>query len=368
MNKPIRVLHVVVNMNRGGAETLIMNLYRNIDRSKVQFDFLTCREGVFDREILELGGIVHRIPYITEVGHFKYIKALNQFFSKHTYYHIVHSHMNQMSGIVLTAAKKSNIPVRIAHSHSTRSGGGILAKIYRNYAGALIRGSATNYLACSTDAAKWLFGASKQDIPIINNGIEIEKFIYSNEVRKNVRNELEINTDTLVIGHVGRFTFEKNHDFLIQVFSELIKIKQNTFLLLVGDGQYKTYIERKIKDSNLLNKVKFLGVRDDVNRILQAVDLFLFPSIYEGLPVTLIEAQGAGLPCIISDSITKEVDLGVGLINYLNIDDVQSWVEKIQELEHETSRFISVTKISEKGYNVRDTAERILQIYSAIMR
>jgi glycosyltransferase involved in cell wall biosynthesis len=367
MNKPIRVLHVVVNMNRGGAETLIMNLYRNIDRTKVQFDFLTCREGVFDKEILELGGEIHRIPYITEVGHLKYIKSLEQFFYLHSNYRIIHSHMNQMSGFVLNAAKKSNIPIRIAHSHSTRSGGGILAKLYRYYAGSLIKSSATNYLACSRDAAKWLFGGI-EEITIIKNGIDSIKFKYSDDVRKSVRRELELNKETLVIGHVGRFTFEKNHCFLIEVFSELIKTKPNTILLLAGDGKLKTDIEKKINDLNLINKVKFLGVRGDVNHILQAVDLFLFPSLYEGLPVTLIEAQGAGLPCIISDTITKEVDLGMGLINYLSISDVKGWVEKIQEFEYEASRSIQVTNLSDKGYNIRDTANRILELYSAILR
>jgi glycosyltransferase involved in cell wall biosynthesis len=365
MNKPIRVLHVVVNMNRGGAETLLMNLYRNIDRSKVQFDFLTCREGVFDAEILELGGKIYRIPYITEVGHFKYIKTLNQFFSQHFYYRIIHSHMNQMSGLILNAAKKTKIPVRIAHSHSTRSGGGLLAKLYRSYAGSFIKISATNYLSCSRDAAKWLFGNLEENATIIKNGIDYEKFNYSSDVRKSVRAELELNEEALVIGHVGRFTFEKNHDFLIEVFNELIKIQPNAVLVLVGEGYLKKDIENKINDLKLVDKVKFLGVRDDVNRILQAMDVFVFPSLYEGLPVTLIEAQGAGLPCIISDTITNEVDLGMGLINYLPINNATNWVKKLQEIELNTSRSIPITKFSEEGYNIRDTAEEIMELYLA---
>ena len=154
MNNPIRILHVIVNMNCGGAETLLMNLYRNIDRSVIQFDFLTCKEGLFDAEIAGLDGIVYRIPYITDVGHFEYIKELDNFFSSHSHYKIVHSHLNKMSGFVLRSAKTADIPVRIAHSHSIQSNGNIAARLYKWYSGMHISPCATSKLACSIAAAK----------------------------------------------------------------------------------------------------------------------------------------------------------------------------------------------------------------------
>ncbi len=176
MGSPLRVLHVVVNMNRGGAETLIMNLYRNIDRTKVQFDFLTCKEGVFDSEIHEMGGKIHRIPYVTEVGHSGYVKELDLFFKEHPDYEIVHSHLDKMSGLVLRAAKKAEIPVRIAHSHNTQSEGGIGAKGYKWLVGRYINWNATHMFACSEVAAKWLFGSQAHKASILKNGIECDKF------------------------------------------------------------------------------------------------------------------------------------------------------------------------------------------------
>ena len=214
MTKPVRILHVVVNMNRGGAETLIMNLYRNIDRSKVQFDFLTCKEGVFDSEIKQLGGIVHRIPYVSEAGHFGYIKALNNFFSKYSNYKIVHTHLNKMSGLVVRSAKKFGVKYCITHSHNTGGEGSFLAQSYKWYSGLYIRSNSDFNFACSEAAAKWLFRSKSNDVKLLNNGIEVETFHYSPDVRKMKRNELGIHDSQLVIGHIGRFTKQKNHQFL----------------------------------------------------------------------------------------------------------------------------------------------------------
>ncbi|MEY2192764.1 glycosyltransferase family 1 protein [Neobacillus sp. BF23-41] len=362
MGSPLRILHIVVNMNRGGAETLIMNLYRNIDRSKVQFDFLTCKEGVFDKEINELGGRVHRIPYINDVGHFQYIKHLNKFFNINKQYKIVHSHMDKMSGIVLRAAKKAGIPYRISHSHNTNSEGGLFAKCYKWYAGGFIKKCASDLIACSTDASNWLFGPKTVDALILKNGIDYEKFKYSTEVSKLVREELKLDQDDLIVGHVGRFCHQKNHEFLLDIFSEIIKINANSYLLLVGDGPLKTSIEKKAVQKGLLDKVKFLGLRSDINRLLQAFDVMLFPSLHEGLPVTLIEAQGAGLPCVISDVITDEVDIGANLISYGNINNpTKLWAEKVMSLKKcykDTSSFIK-----DKGFDIRQTATWLQDYY-----
>ncbi|MCL7746065.1 glycosyltransferase family 1 protein [Halalkalibacter alkaliphilus] len=366
MGDPIRVLHVVVNMNRGGAETLLMNLYRNVDRSTVQFDFLTCKEGVFDDEIRSMGGKVYQIPYITEKGHFGYIKELEQFFSKHSQYKIVHSHMDKMSGFVLRAANKNKIPVRIAHSHNTSSEGSLPAKMYKWYAGKHILQNATHFLACSEAAAKWLYQGKTKDVKILQNGIECEKFMFSKEVRKEIRTELEFD-DEFIIGHVGRFNHQKNHVFLLDVFADVCREIPNAKLVLVGDGPLREEIEAKVKTLHLEEKVHFLGVRSDINRLLQGFDAFVFPSLHEGLPVTLIEAQGAGLPCIVSDQITNEVDMGMNLVQYCSLDGRKRWVEQIKNLAtHSFPRIKSSQSLSEKGYDIKNTAIWTQVFYSAI--
>ncbi|UOR13801.1 glycosyltransferase family 1 protein [Halobacillus amylolyticus] len=364
MGRPLRVLHVVVNMNRGGAETLIMNLYRNIDRSKVQFDFLTCKEGVFDSEITSMGGVIHRIPYVTDVGHQGYKKALANFFQTNQTYKIVHSHMDKMSGIVLHAAKKARVPVRIAHSHNTRSEGGIASQLYKFLAGSTIRQHATHLYACSNAAAKWLFGGRSDQAFILKNGVDCDRFIYSTEARTKIREQLGLEHNSFVLGHVGRFAQQKNHLFLIDVFAKLTKVHPNTRLILVGDGPLKSQIKEKITELGIESKVKVLGVRKDIHRLLQAYDLFVFPSLHEGLPVTLIEAQNAGLPCIIADTITSEVDMGLNLVRRLSLKEQKLWLNAIQEQISKTPvRTIDRSALHQKGYDIRKTASHAQTSY-----
>jgi glycosyltransferase involved in cell wall biosynthesis len=357
VGNPLRILHVVVNMNRGGAETLIMNLYRNIDRSKVQFDFLTCKEGVFDSEIREMGGQIHRIPYVTEVGHSGYVKKLNQFFEANSNYSIIHSHMDKMSGLVLRAAKRANVPVRIAHSHSIRSEGRVTARTYKWYVGKSVTKSATHLYACSNTAASWLFKGKSKKAFILKNGIDYSQFQFSLDVRKVIRTKLQLDNNSLVIGHVGRFSHPKNHLFLLEVFSELLKKIPNAQLVLVGGGTLKSKIEEKVKELHLEENVKLLGIREDIHLLLQAFDLFVFPSLHEGLGVALIEAQAAGLPCIISDSITNEVDMGVGMVQYVPLKNKKVWVERIlNAAKQNLSRNTPESALNQQGYNIQKTA------------
>ncbi|KRE97086.1 glycosyl transferase family 1 [Paenibacillus sp. Soil766] len=369
MGDPIRILHVVVNMNRGGAETLLMNLYRNIDRSKVQFDFLTCKAGVFDAEIMEMGGKIHRIPYVTDIGHTRYIQALDQFFMTHPQYTIVHAHMDKMSGFVLRSAKKTGASIRIAHSHGTRSEGGIVSKMYKWVAGNYIATNATHFLACTNKAAKWLFTGNESKAIILKNGIETEKFLFSPEVREEVRQELNIPPNSIAVGHVGRFNSPKNHSFLIEIFGELNKYQSNTVLVLVGDGVLRSEIEKKVNALHLQDKVMFLGVRSDITRLLQAFDMFVFPSIHEGLPVTLVEAQGAGLPCLISDVITREVDMGIHLVESLSLNDRQGWIDQMKRvISSKLPRQIPELSLSNKGYDIKNTAAWTEGFYLGISR
>jgi glycosyltransferase involved in cell wall biosynthesis len=362
VGNPLRILHVVVNMNRGGAESLLMNLYRNMDRTRIQFDFLTCKKGEFDNEIIQMGGIVHRIPYISEVGHFQYIKELNQFFIKNQDYKIVHSHLDKMSGHVLHSAKSAGIPIRIAHSHNTSSEGGKIAKCYKWFVGRKIFNNASHMFACSESASKWLFGYNSKEVSILKNGIEIEKFKYSSTNSKTIREELMLDQNSFIVGHIGRFCHQKNHRFIIDIFAEIIKKIPSAYLILVGDGPLKSHIEEKVKKLGLQNRVFLLGVRSDVNHLLQMFDVLLFPSHHEGLPVTLIEAQGAGLPCVISDVITNEVDVGAGLIKYEKINLSPSiWAEKV--INQKEERIDTSTYIEKSGYDIKKTARWIQSFY-----
>jgi glycosyltransferase involved in cell wall biosynthesis len=364
VGSPIRVLHAVVNMNRGGAETLLMNLYRNIDRTKVQFDFLTCKEGVFDQEIVQMGGRVHRIPYISDIGHFQYIDHLNEFFRKNNSYRIVHSHMDKMSGLVLRGAKKAGIPIRISHSHNTQSEGGLAARIYKWFSGRYILPNATDYIACSSSAAQWLFAEKSNRATILKNGIDYTAFAYSPSVRNQVRKELCLNEETFVLGHVGRFCLQKNHSFLLDIFAQYAQRHENSVLILVGDGPLRKEVENKSKELCLVEKVNFMGVRSDINRLLQAFDLFIFPSLHEGLPVSLIEAQASGVPCLISDQVSEEVDLGVNLIKYASLNNSQEWLRKIQNIsDSQHDRRIPPATLSDSGYNIIETAYEMERFY-----
>lgn len=357
MGNRVRILHVVVNMNRGGAETLLMNLYRHIDRSKVQFDFLTCKPGVFDEEIMRLGGRVFRIPYVTDVGHLKFIRQVREFLLNNPEYKIIHSHMDKMSGLVLKAAKKARVPIRIAHSHNTESEGGVLARLYKWYAGSKVKKVATHFYACSDKAAQWLFGKQERNAHILNNGIEIEQFKFSKLTRMTVREELRISAHAPVIGHIGRFSVQKNHLYLLDVFAKVLQQVPDAVLVLVGDGYERKRIARKIAELKIEHHVKLLGVRKDIPQLLHAFDLFVFPSIHEGLPVTLIEAQGTGLPCVISNNITAEVDMGMGLIHYLSLNNQHEWITHILSmLKSNSTRMIKTQALREKGYDIKKTA------------
>ncbi|ODG91991.1 glycosyl transferase family 1 [Gottfriedia luciferensis] len=369
MGDPLRILHTVVNMNRGGAETLIMNLYRNIDRTKIQFDFLTCKEGAYDSEIIAMGGKIHRIPYITDVGHIGYIRKLDKFFRLNPNYKIVHSHMDKMSGLVLRAAKKANIPTRIAHSHNTKSEGGLASQVYKWYAGKYIEPNATHLFACSESASRWLFTKRSSESLILKNGIESERFQFSLNLRKQIRDQLDISDKAFVLGHIGRFNQQKNHLFLLEIFASLLKEMPSAVLILVGGGSLQAKIESKIKELQIEKNVKLLGIRDDIYKLLQAMDVFVFPSLHEGLPVTLIEAQGAGLTCIISDTITTEVDMGMGLIQYCSLNDSEKWVEKIlKEAKRNFKRGNAGSALIQKGYDIRITAENTQKTYISLGR
>ena len=353
MNKPIRVLQVVTVMNRGGLETMVMNYYRKLDRSKIQFDFLVHRNerGDYDDEIEKMGGKIYRMPRIMPGNYNKYFKLLDEFFRKNSnQYRVVHSHINENSGLVLKYAKKYDVPCRIAHSHQSD------LKIdfkypFRLYGRAHLA-NANHYFACGDRAGKWLFG--KKDFTILNNAVDVDKF----NINKDIRNK----QDKLVIGHVGRFQPQKNHDFLIDIFNEINKKNKDSVLLLIGTGDLLHEIKKKVNNLGLNDSVKFLGLRSDISDLMQGMDLFLFPSLFEGLPVVLVEAQAAGLKCVTSTGVTKESDLTDSLEFYdLNLSP-KEWAEKILNLDINKKDNSQILK--EKGYDSATNIKWLVDFYS----
>lgn len=376
-DKPIRILQVLTIMNRGGAECMIMNYYNNINRNKVQFDFLVHREerGAFDDEIEDLGGKIHRMPAVSPNNYFDYTKKLNAFFKKHEEYQIVHSHLNALSSIVLGIAKKNNVPIRIAHSHIA-----IESNIFKNIfkkntdIKATIKDTiqslvkyrvakeATHFFACSIKAGEWLYGNNpSSNVVVINNAIDASIFSYN--VNKAVEIKKEHNlAGKKVIGHVGRFNEQKNHFFLLNIFKKIIKKDPNCVLVLVGIGNLMDSIKKEAERFDIKDKVLFLGMRDDINDILQGFDLFLFPSLYEGLPVTLIEAQASGLAIVASNTITPEVDL-TGLITFLSIKDSESkWADTVLD-KLNYNRKINFEQIKSGRYDIHENAKSLQQFY-----
>ena len=294
----IRILQCVNDMHRAGLETMLMNYYRNIDREKIQFDFLTHRpqRSDYDDEIESLGG-KNYAPRLYPQNYPKYFKWMKQFFSEHPEYKIIHSHIDAMSYLPLKAAKKANIPIRIAHSHNTAIDRDFkyLLKTYFRFK---LPKVANYYCACGKEAGEFLFPG--KEYMYVPNAIEIDRFLFNENVRMKKRRELGIK-DEIVIGHIGRMSYQKNHKYLIDVFAEILKKKNDSILLLIGVGEKLDDIKKYVEKLGLSEQVRFLGNRADVDELYQAMDVFVMPSLFEGLPVVGVEAQFSGLSCIFSD-------------------------------------------------------------------
>ena len=356
----IRVLQCVNDMHRAGLETMLMNYYRNIDKKKIQFDFIfddDSNDIPYD-EIEKLGGKVILIPPYQKV--FKYHKELKRVLMSGNY-KIVHSHINTLSVFSLFAAKKAGVPVRIAHSHSTTNKKEWKKNLLKLVLRPLSKKYATHYFACTEHAAKWMFG-DNEDTYILNNAIDLDKFKYSKQIREEKRKKLKIKEDTFVIGHIGRFVKQKNHEFIIDVFNEIHKENKNAVLLLVGKGPLMDEIKEKVKELKLTKNVKFLGQRSDVNELYQAFDLFLFPSLYEGLGMVAIEAQTSGLQCIASTevpSIAKVTDN----LEFLELDDtIEMWKNVILDKQNK-KRKSYVTEVKKAGYDIKTEVKKLEEKY-----
>lgn len=369
MNYPIRVLHVLHGLNCGGAENMIMNLYRNIDTSKIQFDFLvhTNEKCFFDDEVKKLGGNIYHVPYYNVLNHCSYKKALNDFFKNHSEIKIVHGHLGSCAHIYLKIAKKYGC-YAIVHSHSSKPDKTNAKKnLYKLFA-IKTRGVADFFFGCSVKAGEYRYGkkiVNSERFMMLNNAIATEKYEFDEKERNRIRKEFGIE-DKFVVGHVGRFNEVKNHDYLIDVFKCVSDKNENAVLMLVGGGELEPKIRKKAEMLGLEEKVIFTGVRSDVNLLLQAMDCFVFPSLYEGLGIVAIEAECFGLPCFINDTLPPELYINDNVYGISLNKSPKEWAKMILEKGNiKISNKIAKDNVKHAGYDINITAKMLKDFYIA---
>jgi glycosyltransferase involved in cell wall biosynthesis len=367
----IRVLQVVGGMRRAGTETWLMNVLRRIDRERIRMDFLThtTEPAHYDDEIRDLGGRI--VPCLSPRSPGTYSRNFARVLAEFGPYDIVHSHMHHFSGLVLRIAASRGVPVRVAHSHSdTRindAAARVARRLYTGVATRTIARAATHGLAASEPAAEALFGTNWRSdgrYRILHCGVDLEPFGFKID-RAQVRAELGIPPDAFVIGHVGRFDPEKNHAFLIEVIQAAAKIGPNVYGLFVGDGRARAEIEQKVAQAGIGDRVVFPGVREDVPRLMQgAMDVFVFPSIFEGLGLAVVEAQAAGLPCVISDVIPAEADVASELVRRMSVSDgPQAWAEAAVSAKAAITPQESLRRVQESDFDIERSARALTEFY-----
>ncbi|MBQ3306675.1 MAG: glycosyltransferase family 1 protein [Bacilli bacterium] len=370
-DKPIRIAMIIGKWVGGGVESVIMNYYRHIDRNKIQFDFI-CDEDSTNipyEEIEKLGGKVIIVPPYQKV--FKYIKELKRIFKQNNY-KIVHSNINTLSVFPLYAAKKVNVPIRIAHSHSSinKSKKELLRNIIKIILKNFSKTYATHYFACSQQAGISQFGEKTFNdgkIEIIKNAISLDDFSFNKNIRNKIREELGIKNNDLVIGHVGRFVKTKNHDLIVDIFNELYKENKNYKLMLIGQGPLQEIIKQKVKDLGIENQVIFLGQQSNTSKYYQAMDLFLFPSLYEGLGMVFVEAQVSALPSIASTEVPQEAKVS-DRAYFIGLDEpIKEWTKKIKEVINQ-ERKVDTKRIKEAGYDIEIETKKLEKIYQNMMK
>lgn len=362
--KPIRILQVIGSLNNGGSQAMIMNIYENIDRSKVQFDFVIDRPNdlAYGERIEELGGKIFVIPQFTAKNTFAFYKAWNEFFSNHSEYKIVHGHVRSTAAIYLKIAKMYGLTT-ISHSHSTSSGNGLTALV-KNILQYPIRNTADYFFSCSKSAGEWLFGkrvCTQKNFFLLKNAIDAERFTFNKQTRVEKRKEYNVD-DKFVIGHVGRFNTPKNHEFLINTFKLIYEKNSRAILMLVGDGELREKVQQRVDELGITNQVIFTGARSDIADLLQAMDVFLFPSLYEGLGIAVIEAQASGLPCIVSNMVPSEAIVTEHVNKMTLSEGVDKWADKALGYMG-YRRGNSYEQIKEAGYHIKDTAKWIEDFY-----
>lgn len=371
----VRVLQVVGKMHYGGMETLIMNLYRNIDRSRVQFDFLVHYEepGEYDEEIRRLGGRIYVMPKTTFRNYFIYQKALKEFFQNHPEYKVIHGHLQSVAFLYHKIAKKYGSRYCITHAHNNGVEHSIKGRV--SYFTALLAQKYTDeFWGCSMEACRYFFPKAikeHKEVKIVLNGIEAGKYRFCEETRRKLRKEAGL-SGKLVIGHVGRFTEQKNQSFLIDIFEEVQKKKEDSVLLLIGKGPDKEKILEKVKAKGILENVLFLGAREDVGELMMAMDAFVLPSLFEGFGIVLVEAQASGLPCFCTEGkippITKISD------SYYPISLKKSpgeWADNILRLygrQEGAGRAEQYRLAISHGFDIREIAKDVEKEYTDLAK
>lgn len=365
MQEPIRIVHNIASLHLGGSQAFVMNMYRNIDRSKVQFDFVVTpetKEGFYD-EITNLGGKIFSCPRYKGTNHIQYNKWWDDFFNEHPEYKVIHGHVRSTASIYLKIAKRHGL-VTIAHSHSTSNGNGI-SVIVKRIMQLPIRKQADYLFACSDKAGKWLYGEkaiTQQNYYMIPNGVDLKRFEFDVNKRNQMRMTLGIKKDMMILGHIGRLSTPKNHKFLLNVFNKYHKINSNSKLLLVGDGELFDCIKEHIDKLNISDAVIMTGSKQNTEDYYQVMDIFVFPSLWEGLPVSVVEAQANGLQCLISDVITHDVDL-TDLIQYLPLDE-ELWLGAIVEAHKKKRMGLTNENIQRlQPFNALTVANKLQEFY-----
>lgn len=366
----IRILHSVSNMDRAGIETMLMNYYRHIDKSQVQFDFLCNKKkpGAYDEEIKQLGGRIFHTPGLNPFRYPQYLRYMKKLFNDNPEYEIVEAHNGALGFYALFAAKLNNIPVRIFHAHGasiTEDWKMPLKMVCK----ALLPGSINQNYTCGIAAAECYFGkkkVEKGEYVLIPNAIDVPKFIYNPAVRDDMRAKYHIK-DRHVIGHVGRFMKQKNHIFLLDVFSEYLKIDEKAYLVLLGDGELMEEIKKRAVDLNISENILFAGNVGNANEWYQMFDCFVLPSVWEGLPVVGVEAQAADLPCVFSDTITKEIGFS-DKVQFISTSNKNDWVTGIKKALRNQERVDASSIIEENNYDIRTEALKLQKRYLSLVR
>lgn len=365
----LKILHLLGRMDCGGAETMLMNIYRHIDRERISFDFLICGEGkgYYDDEITALGGKILYIGSQGRLGLPKYIRELKVFLQKNEY-DIVHSHLDWQGGAIAYAAYQAGVKRRIVHAHTcTSTRQSLLFRGVLNLEKYWINKYATDFWACSNKAASYLFNKQK-DVQIIPNAFDLDKYLNPDlQVLKAIKKQLHLSEDGIVIGHIGNFSVTKNQKYLVEIGRILKERHLNFKLLFAGNDQTEYGYEAKdlVQEYNLQDSILFLGLRDDIYNIVNVFDVFCFPSLHEGLGIVVVEAQAAGVPCLVAEGVPDEVDMGLSLVEYLQFDDLEQWVQKI--MVNKDREFIDRDRIIDaleiRKFNIKSNVGFIERLY-----
>lgn len=361
--KRIRVLHSELNGELGGIESFLYNVYRFIDKEKVEFDFFALEgSAVPQREEIErLGGRVYIVPKYTHLS--AYEKEIIRLFRQNQY-KIVHSHMNTLSVFSLWGAKKAGIPNRIAHNHSTAGKGETKKNIIKYALRPFAKIYPTKLCACSQYAGEWLYGKNAE-FQVFNNAIDLSRYSYDPQKAAAARKELGLE-DKLVVGHIGRFCYQKNHDFLIDIFNEIHKQRQEAVLLLIGEGELEQDIRNKVKKLGLTDSVRFMGKQKDTSKFYQAMDCFVLPSRYEGLGVVAIEAQACSVPVICSTAVPKDAKI-TSSVKFIGLDESSSnWADSVLDVIKTQVKRNEREEVRKAGYDIEVEAKKLLKFYEKL--